>query len=83
MSNTKETKTDRELFEVWYKGIINKVDIGSERNFLWLAWSESRKFYLEEAAKVCDELSNYTCHNSLGSQGPTPVECAFFIRELK
>jgi hypothetical protein len=85
MSNTNGTKTDKELFEfeVWYKGIINKVDIGSERNFLWLAWLASREVYLEEAAKVCDELSNYTCHNSLGSQGPTPSECAFFIRELK
>jgi hypothetical protein len=82
MNNTNGTKTDRELFEVWYKGIMNKVDIASERNLFWLAWSASRKVYLEEAAKVCDELSNYTCHNSLGSQGPTPIECAFFIREL-
>jgi hypothetical protein len=82
MSNTNGTTTDRELFEVWYKGIINKVDIVSERNFLWLAWSASREVYLEEAAKVCDELSNYTCYNSLGSQGPTPSECASFIREL-
>jgi hypothetical protein len=81
MSNTNGTKTDKELFEfeVWYKEITSVFDIASERNLFWLAWSESRKVYLEEAAKVCDELHNY----KLYSKRPTPSQCASFIRELK
>jgi hypothetical protein len=86
MSNTNGTKTDKTASESWNKGIFDleswNEDIFYDEDALseWTACEESRKQRVEEAAKVCDKLDNYTCHSS---KRPTPSQCAFFIRELK